>query len=216
METHRYVIFGPQGSGKGTQAELLAAELNIPHIASGDLLRVEVARHTALGKRLADDINKGHLIPDKEAIALLTHELNRPEAIRGYVLDGFPRTLVQAYFLEEFAPPVRVIMLELNDEDAVKRLSGRRICSNCQTAYHLQYQPPKNEKKCDSCGGELITRADDSEAAVKARLAFYHSLTEPMADYYADLNKLIRLSALGTIYEVKVEIKKLLGIPRGV
>lgn len=207
----RYVFFGPQGSGKGTQAELLAEELGIPHIATGDLFRDEVARETDLGRRIASDIDSGKLMPDEDANRLLVAELSRLGPETGYVLDGYPRTIAQAEFLESIAPPEKAVLLEVNDDESVRRIGGRRVCTKCRHVYHLEYQPPKNPTICDLCGGALIIRGDDKEEAIRARLVTYHAVTEPLARFYDERGKLLRVPATGMIYEVKVHIHHALG-----
>jgi adenylate kinase len=209
---HRYVLFGPQGSGKGTQAEFLATELKVPHLATGDLLREEVARGTALGVKISETITRGALVSDEDTNSLLVNRLEELGQDTGYVLDGYPRTLNQTQFLENLFPPVQVIMLELNDEEAVTRINGRRICPNCHQVYHIKYQPPLHENKCDVCGATLEIRGDDREEAVRQRLQLYHALTEPIAEYYESLGKLSRLSAAGTIAEIRVAIREKLGL----
>lgn len=208
-QLHRYIIFGPQGSGKGTQAELLAESLAIPHIASGDLFRDEVAHGTELGKRIAADIETGKLMPDEDANTLIKSKIERHEE-KAYVLDGYPRTKTQAEFLDSIAAPTHVVLLELDDEESVRRIGGRRVCPTCKHVYHLIYHPSKVIDVCDECGGALVIRGDDKEQAIRERLRLYHEVTEPVASYYEAQNKLSRVSAVGSIFEVKMVLDRAL------
>lgn len=189
----------------------MAESLEVPHIATGDLFRDEVARGTELGKRIEADIDAGKLMPDEDAVALVKAELARDGGSQ-YVLDGYPRTVPQAVALDSLATPQRVVLLELSDDEAVSRISGRRVCVKCKHAYHLEYHPSKDPKVCDNCGGELTVRGDDKESAIRERLSLYHSVTEPIADYYEAQGKLVRVSAHGTIFEVKTSIHRALGL----
>ena len=207
---HRYIIFGPQGSGKGTQAEFLAAELGVPHIATGNLFREEVARGTVLGKRIATDMEAGKLMSNEDTNVLLSAELKRSGG-EGHILDGYPRTLAQAEYLAALAPPTKAILLEFEDDEAIRRISGRRHCSKGDHVYHLIFNPPQKPGVCDVCGGSLFTRADDQEESIRTRLKTYHELTEPLVDYYEAKKKLVRIPAAGSIEEVKKAIRKALG-----
>ncbi len=209
MDAHRYIIFGPQGSGKGTQAELLVKELNIPHIATGELFRSEVAKGTALGKRIGADMAAGKLMPDSDADALVAAAL-KEQGAHGYILDGYPRTTAQAQYLDSIAPPTQVILLEVDDEESVRRISGRCICPNDKHIYHLDFNPPQQSNICDLCGATLIIRPDDYEEPVRARLKLYHELTEPLIEYYASQGKLERVNAIGSVDDIHQALRKAL------
>lgn len=200
---HRYVFLGPQGSGKGTQAKQLAHELGVPHVSSGHIFRQEMAKGTALGEKVRAAIVAGHLVPDAETNGVIQDLVRRDT---GYVLDGYPRNLVQARFLEYFARPLRVILLTLTDDEALQRLGGRLACTICGDMYHVVHRRPAIEGKCDRCGGSLETRADDTEAAIRQRLRLYHEHTEPLIDFYAD--RLLTIDAAASILEVGARIRE--------
>lgn len=185
----RMIFLGPPGAGKGTQARQLAAEWGIPQIATGDLLREAVASGTPLGLEAKRYMDAGALAPDEVVIGVVAERLDRAEAGKGFILDGFPRTVVQAEALERLlkergAALDRVILFEVAEAELLRRLTGRRVCKRCGATFHLVFSPPKVAGICDRCGGELIQRSDDSEAAVRQRLAVYERETASLLDHY--------------------------------
>lgn len=204
----RIVLVGPPGAGKGTQAAYLAENLSIPHISTGDLFRANISQGTALGKQAKAYIHAGNLVPDEVTIAMAQDRMAQPDAVNGFLLDGFPRNVSQAQALDQAltADDVRldaVLDLEVPEEEVVKRIAGRRICrSNSAHVFHITYSPPKQEGVCDACGGELYQRGDDSEETVRTRLEVYHTQTEPIIDYYKAQGLVVTISALGKVTEV--------------
>lgn len=185
----RLIFLGPPGAGKGTQARTLAEAEGIPQIATGDMLRDAAARGTRLGLEAKSYMDRGALVPDEVVVGLVAERLEAPDATKGFVLDGFPRTLAQAEALERMLKDrdlavERVIYFEVSERELLRRLTGRRVCRQCQSAYHLVSAPPKREGRCDRCGGELYQREDDSEAAVRRRLEVYAARTKPLLEYY--------------------------------
>ena len=183
------VLLGPPGSGKGTQAERLKEQLGLPHVASGDLFRENVGNETELGLLAKGYMDRGQLVPDDVTIAMVRERLQQPDCDGGVVLDGFPRTLAQAQALDKMLSGTGralagVLYINLSDEETVRRLSGRWICGQCQTPYHVVFSPPAEEGVCDECGGELYQRDDDRPETVRARLRVYHEQTAPLIDYY--------------------------------
>jgi len=185
----RVVLLGPPGAGKGTQAKMLEDELNIPQIASGDLLRIAVRNKSALGQEARRYMERGALVPDELVLRMIEERLQQRDTQGGFVLDGFPRTLAQAealrLTLERAGGPLDLVLaLLVSDEEVVRRISGRRTCRTCGAIYHLIFDPPRNINVCDRCQGELYQRDDDAEETVRNRLATYHRQTKPLLDYY--------------------------------
>jgi adenylate kinase len=203
----RLVLFGPPGAGKGTQAHRLADRFNLALIATGDIFRDNVQNETALGQEAKAYMEKGELVPDDVVVLMVLERLNEPDALGGFVLDGFPRTLQQAQALEEALaqqdrPLSGVMKFVVPDEVAVKRLAGRRTCRGCQRTYNVEFKPPRVEGVCDVCGGELFQRQDDREATVRHRLEVYHHSTEPLEFYFWERGLLRQVDAEGTEDEV--------------
>jgi adenylate kinase len=207
---HRYVFLGPQGSGKGTQAALLAAARHLPHVSTGELFRAAVAAETPLGRRIAASLSAGGLVADGDTNALVAERLGQPDAADGYVLDGYPRTVAQAEFLDQVAAPTTVVVLELDDEEAVRRLSGRRVCQSCGAMYHEVYQPPQQPGRCDRCDGQLRRRHDDEEVAIRERLRLYHRQTEPLVAFYRERARLVQLDGRPSIADVAAALQRTL------
>src|SRR2546427_4332207 len=186
----RLVFLGAPGAGKGTQAQRLAAQEQIPHISTGEILRESVTRGTPLGLQAKGYMDSGKLVPDEVVIGLVREKLTSPECARGYILDGFPRTVAQAealdrIFRETGTPGLdHVISFDVPQEEIVRRLSGRRSCSRCQTVYHIEHDPPKEEGGGDKCGGKLGRRAHGKPDAVVARLPVLDQQTRPLGEYY--------------------------------
>ncbi|MCD1293489.1 adenylate kinase [Methanocella sp. CWC-04] len=206
------VLFGPPGAGKGTQAKFLSEEYNIPHISTGDILRENVKNGTELGKKAKTYMDKGELVPDKLLIDLIKERLERPDTRKGFLLDGFPRTIPQAKALDVILDEINkkldaVINIDVGTNELVRRLSGRRICKKCGASYHLMFNPSKTKDLCDLCGGELYQRDDDKEAAIKNRLEVYKNQTEPVLDYYKGQDLLIDVDGEKEIEDVTSEIR---------
>jgi adenylate kinase len=185
------VFLGGPGSGKGTQASRLSAQLKLPHIATGDLFRENLRLATELGRLAKTYMDRGELVPDDVTEAMVAERLTRPDAKDGFILDGFPRTLPQAHALTEILAKMDrrltgVVHIRVSDDALVMRLSGRLICRQCQAPYHSFFKPPRREGICDGCGGELYQRSDDKPETVKARLVTYHHQTEPLISHYRD------------------------------
>lgn len=181
----RLVLMGPPGSGKGTQAERLCADYAIAHISSGDILRAEVARKSDFGLQIKEFMDRGEIGPQELITEVVLDYIGRncPEA---FVADGFPRTAYQARKLDESFPADRAVLLDVPDGAIVKRITGRRICRDCKTIYHVESRPPRRDGICDACGGALVRRDDDNEATIVRRLEVYRNDTMPVIDYYRD------------------------------
>jgi len=184
------LLFGPPGVGKGTQAQRLSSVFQIRHIATGDMLRAAIQSYTPLGQRAKSFIDKGQLVPDDLVLDLLGECLQQPDTSRGFLLDGFPRTVPQAEALERMLTAYgkkmdRVIVLDAPEEELVKRISGRRTCESCQASYHVVARPPRVAGLCDRCAGVLSQRSDDSEAIVRNRLREFAAKTKPVIEYFA-------------------------------
>jgi len=183
------IFLGAPGAGKGTQAKKVSEKYGIPQISTGDMLREAVAKGTELGKKAKEYMDKGELVPDEIVIGIVKERLQQPDCERGFILDGFPRTLAQAKALDEMLKELNkkidgVINIAVPEEEVVKRIVNRRTCRNCGAVYHLIYNPPKEDNKCDKCGGELYQRDDDKEETVRERFRVYKQNTEPLIDYY--------------------------------
>lgn len=183
------ILMGPPGAGKGTQAKILIAKYDIPHISTGDMFREAIKQGTPLGKLAASYINDGHLVPDDVTIGLVKERLSRPDCAKGYLLDGFPRTIPQAEALEKISKEIDreieyVINIDTPKEELVKRICGRRVCKKCGAPYHVINVKPKVDGVCDICGGELIQRPDDNEEALNTRLEAYTKQTKPLLEFY--------------------------------
>ena len=184
------ILMGPPGAGKGTQAKVLIAKYNVPHISTGDMFREAIKAGTPLGKLAASYINDGHLVPDDVTIGLVKERLSQDDCKNGYLLDGFPRTIPQAEALEVLTKEIGreityVINIDTPKEELVKRICGRRVCKKCGAPYHIVNVKPKVDGVCDICGGELDQRPDDNEEALTTRLEAYNKQTKPLLDFYA-------------------------------
>jgi len=182
----KLIIFGPPGSGKGTYASRLASKLEIASVSTGDLFREAIKQGTDLGRRVSDFLNRGELVPDEITIEVVKERISRPDCKKGFILDGYPRTLEQAEALDKVARIDVIIRLIVPEWIIVERLSNRRICRNCGAIYNLKYLKPKREGVCDKCGGELYQREDDTPKVIKERLKVYEHQTQPLIDYYKD------------------------------
>jgi adenylate kinase len=209
---YKIIILGPQGSGKGTQAEFLAEKLSIPNISIGQLLRQEVKKQSKTGQEIDEYMKKGELVPNSIAHELAKARIEQDDCQNGFIFDGFPRILIQAKFLDTITSITDVLEITLSDEEAIRRLSGRRTCPQCGKIYHLEYNPPKNDNVCDVDGESLVIRADDTEAAIRERLKIYHTETTEVVSYYADKGILIKVNGEPAIEEVKEEIFRSLSL----
>ena len=201
------ILLGAPGAGKGTQAANLARELNLVHIATGDLFRQALEQKTELGLQAKAYMEKGALVPDELTIKMVRERLSAPDCQRGAILDGFPRNLPQAEALDMALARQgkridKVVYIKVAEEELLKRLSGRWLCRNCQTPYHAVDSPPKVWGKCDKCGGELYQRPDDTQETVRKRLQVYFVETAPLIEYYTKTGKMLEVDGEGSIGEV--------------
>jgi adenylate kinase len=209
----RLIFLGPPGAGKGTQARELAREWGVPQIATGEMLREAVAAGTPLGREAQCIMETGGLVPDDVMIGLIAERLRQPDAVSGFILDGFPRTIAQAEALDRLLKDLEqrldaVVYFQVAEAELIRRLTGRRLCRQCQTAFHVVSAPPKREGVCDRCGGELYQRDDDSEATVRHRLQVYERQTAPLLDYYRDRDLLAPIQGEGTIAAIRDAIRR--------
>jgi adenylate kinase len=208
-----YVLAGPPGSGKGTQAKLLAPELKVPHISLGDLLREAVRSGTEVGKLAKSYLDAGKLVPDSVAIKVAEEAVTKTECKNGFVIDGFPRTLEQAKLFDALLSKLKfdlskVLYIDIPLKEILKRLTGRRSCRNCGAVYNLMFKPPKVENVCDICGGELYQRKDDTEDVIKVRYGVYEKQTSPLVDYYKKQGKLVHIDGTQKVDQVFKEVCK--------
>lgn len=194
------ILLGAPGAGKGTQAAVICEKLNIPTISTGNIIREALKNGTEMGLKAKSYMDAGKLVPDEVVIGIVKERLAKDDCAKGFILDGFPRTIPQAEALDAMGVVIdKVIDIEVADEVIVNRLSGRRVCEKCGRPYHLESLKPKAEGICDDCGGTLVQRKDDSIETVKARLDIYHNETEPLKDYYAKQNKLVVVEGQDTV-----------------
>ncbi len=214
----RLLFLGPPGAGKGTQARELAAGLGVPQVATGDMLREALAQKTPLGLEAKRYMDAGALVPDEVVIGLIAERLREPDAERGFILDGFPRTIPQAEGLDRFLKDLgqgldRVVYFDVSEPELRRRLTGRRSCPRCQATFHLVSAPPRVEGRCDRCGSELVQREDDREATVRKRLEIYARQTAPLLDYYRDRHLLVSVTGEGDITAIRRAIRDAAGLP---
>lgn len=207
----RLVTLGPPGSGKGTQARLLADYLEVPAISTGDLFRAAAAAGSELGRAAGSYLASGRLVPDALTNAMVQRRLTASDAGRGFVLDGFPRTVAQAAELDAMLRSLGhrldgAVALRVDDEEIFRRLSGRRTCRSCAASWHVTLRPTRHEGTCDRCGGELYQREDDGEATIRARLRTYQAHGAPLQRYYATRGWLVEVDATGTMSEVAASV----------
>lgn len=180
------IFLGAPGAGKGTQAEVISEKLGIPTISTGNIIREALKNGTEMGLKAKSYIEAGKLVPDSVVIGIIQERLAKDDCAKGFILDGFPRTIPQAEALDEMGVKIdKVVEIQVDDETIIGRMSGRRVCSACGASYHIANKPPKAEGICDSCGGELMQRKDDAPETVLDRLEVYHTQTEPLKDFYA-------------------------------
>ena len=209
------ILLGPPGAGKGTQAKMLTERYGVPQVSTGDILRAAVAVGTPLGKEAKAYMDRGALVPDEVVIGIVRDRLGEPDCRKGYLLDGFPRTVAQAEALTRMlkklgAPLPRVVSLEVGEEELVRRLSGRRTCQACGEPFHVEFHPPRVEGTCDKCRGRLIQREDDKEETIRHRLQVYRKQTEPLIGYYQNQGLLKTVNGLGEAGEVLARVSRAL------
>lgn len=209
---HKYVIMGVQGCGKGTQAKLLAAEFDLVHISVGDIFRWNIQNHTRLAARINRIIADGQLVPDEIVEEIIRQRLNDHDWNFGFILDGFPRNVPQARFFLESYDIDAVIHIDVPDEVVLERVLSRRLCSECGLDYNLIHHRPETDNQCDVCGGTLITRPDDSEAAVRERVAIYHANTEPILELFARKELVVNIDGTLSPNEVQSQIRTQLAL----
>lgn len=192
----KIILLGAPGAGKGTISEVISEKVGIPTISTGDIIRAALKNKTELGLRAKEYVDKGALVPDEIVIDIIKERLAQSDCQNGFVLDGFPRTIVQAQTLEDMGVEIdKVLSIELPDETIKERVVGRRVCKGCGATYHVDYKPPKTQGICDRCAGEVAARADDSLETVTQRLVIFHEHTEPLKAFYKRLGRLIILDA---------------------
>ena len=211
----RIVLLGPPGSGKGTQATALKEKEGAVHISSGDLLRAHVKNGTELGQRAKPIMERGDLVPDELIIDMMAARMSEPDAAKGYLLDGFPRTVAQAEALDRRLAELgqgldAVIYLNVPEEEILRRLSGRRTCAQCNAIYQLSTMPPKQEGICDKCGGSLVQRADEEPTVIKKRLAVYAEQTAPLLAFYRETGRLHEIDGMIGVQNVMGEVARIL------
>ncbi|QCX33857.1 adenylate kinase [Caloramator sp. E03] len=210
------VLLGPPGAGKGTQAKQIAEKFNIPHISTGDIFRKNIKEKTPLGITAKEYIDKGYLVPDEITIAIVEDRLKQDDCLDGFLLDGFPRTIEQADALDSVLLSINkkleyVIDIQVSEDELIKRLTGRRICTACGASYHIIFNPPKQEGICDICNAKLVQRPDDSIETVKNRLDVYKKQTEPLINYYKDKQIYYGINGQQDIQKVFSDICSVLG-----
>jgi adenylate kinase len=203
----RLVLVGPPGAGKGTQAEFIAAHFGIPKISTGDIFRANVSGGSDLGRTAKKYMDAGDLVPDEVTNAMVKDRLAQPDAVDGFLLDGFPRNVPQAEeldrILDELESGLSVVLeLDVDHDEVVRRLSGRRTCKKCGHVWHVEYDPPSVDGSCDKCGGELYHRDDDHPETVRHRLEVYASQTAPLIEFYGERGQLAVINAMGTVEDV--------------
>ena len=189
----RIILIGPPGAGKGTYAKYFSKKYCIPHISTGDIFRAEIANETELGKKIKEYVEKGMLVPDEIVIEVVKKRLSQPDTQKGFILDGFPRTIKQAEALDQFAKIDAAIHIYIDMEEAVHRLSNRYVCPKCGRSYNLLFNPPKNDLTCDDCGAKLIRRKDDEPEIIRKRYKIYYETFQPILEYYKAKNLLIEI-----------------------
>jgi len=211
----KIIMLGAPGAGKGTQAKQIADRFEIPHISTGDIFRANIKGGTALGMEAKSYMDKGQLVPDELTVRILLDRVSNDDCKNGYVLDGFPRTIPQAEALDKAVKELGeevdfAINVDVPDENIVKRMSGRRACLKCGATYHIEHIPPKTEGICDTCGSELVLRADDKPETVLERLKVYHDQTQPLIEYYGAKNILHTVDGTQDMEVVFADIVKIL------
>jgi len=206
----KLVFIGPPGIGKGTYAKAISQKYGIPHISTGDIFREEIAKGSELGRRVKEYVDKGLLVPDEIVIEVVKRRLSQPDCAKGFILDGFPRTLRQAEALDQITRIDAVLLFNAPLEIIIERVSGRRICPNCGAIYHVKWRPPKTPDVCDVCGARLIKRRDDEPDVVRRRYEIYLQTFTPIIEYYRRKGLLVEVDASHEAEEVVMEIERIL------
>ena len=212
----KIIMLGAPGAGKGTQAKMIAEKCGIPHISTGDIFRANIKNGTELGAKAKEYMDKGLLVPDELVCDLVVDRIQQADYEKGYILDGFPRTIPQAEALENALNAIEqkldyAIDIDVPDENIINRMSGRRACVGCGATYHVLFNPTKVEGKCDVCGESLILRDDDKPETVKKRLDVYHTQTQPLIDFYTERKVLVEVDGTQSMDKVFDDIMKILG-----
>jgi len=210
------ILLGPPGAGKGTQAKMLIDRFTIPQISTGDILRAAVKEGTPMGVKAKSYMDAGALVPDEVVVGIVRERLQKPDCSKGFILDGFPRTVPQADALKESLGDLgkditSVVSLEVDTEALVARLTGRRTCRQCGRGYHVSFDPPTKDGVCDACGGELYQRDDDQESTIRNRLQVYHDQTAPLVAYYEQDGLVAAIDGMQEIDVVRADILAALG-----
>ena len=212
----KIIMLGAPGAGKGTQAKMIAEKCGIPHLSTGDIFRANIKNGTELGAKAKEYMDKGLLVPDELVCDLVVDRIQQADCEKGYILDGFPRTIPQAEALENALNAIEqkldyAIDIDVPDENIINRMSGRRACVGCGATYHVLFNPTKVEGKCDVCGESLILRDDDKPETVKKRLDVYHTQTQPLIDFYTERKVLVEVDGTQSMDKVFEDIMKILG-----
>ena len=212
----KIIMLGAPGAGKGTQAKMIAEKCGIPHISTGDIFRANIKQGTELGRKAKTFMDKGLLVPDELVCDLVVDRIRQDDCTRGYILDGFPRTIPQAHALEDALTAIGqkidyAIDINVPDENIIDRMAGRRSCPKCGATYHIKYNPTRQEGICDACGGEVVLREDDKPETVKNRLSVYHEQTRPLIDLYSERNALAEIDGVQPMEKVFADIVTLIG-----
>lgn len=212
MAKTRLMMLGPPGAGKGTQAQRLAVELGVPQISTGVMLREARRSGSELGRKAGEYMDAGGLVPDEVVIGLVAERLQDADAVDGFILDGFPRTVEQAEALDKMGVKLEaVVNIVVSEDELVRRLGGRLSCPNCGASFHTEFQPPKVDGTCDECQGELVRREDDKPEAIRGRMAAYHAKTQPLVDYYRQVGILVEIDGIGTPDDVYRRVTEAIG-----
>jgi adenylate kinase len=211
----RIVLLGAPGAGKGTQAKMISDKLAIPHISTGDIFRSNIKGNTALGIKAKGYIDKGELVPDELTVEIVKDRLGNPDCAKGYILDGFPRTIPQAEYLDKVLTEMNIkldvtLLIDVKDEDIIERMSGRRVCTNCGMTYNVVFNPTKVDGICDVCNSPVVQRADDAAETVLNRLETYHKQTQPLIKYYENEGKLVVVTGADEVEETSSRVIKAL------
>jgi len=212
----RIILIGPPGAGKGTQAKRMIDRLQVPQISTGDMFRAAVGEGTPMGIKAKEYMDKGALVPDEVVIGVVEERFEKDDCKKGFILDGFPRTLEQAGALDRLLEKMgsqldHVVVIDVPDESLVERLTGRRTCRGCGYMHHVKFDAPKVDGVCDKCGGELYQRDDDQEATIRQRLNGYHAQTAPLIEYYSKSDKVRMIDGTMTMQEVEAAVTKAIG-----
>jgi len=212
----RIILIGPPGAGKGTQAKRMIDRLQVPQISTGDMFRAAVGEGTPMGLKAKEYMDKGALVPDEVVIGVVEERFEKDDCKKGFILDGFPRTLEQAGALDRLLEKMgsqldHVVVIDVPDESLVERLTGRRTCRGCGYMHHVKFDAPKVDGVCDKCGGELYQRDDDQEATIRQRLNGYHAQTAPLIEYYSKSDKVRMIDGTMTMQEVEAAVTKAIG-----